>query len=475
VPFAVWYSRPVSHGERPRWDLALTLAFLVTLPAVNTRIHAADEIENYAYLRSLWFDRDFSFDNEYRHFHDAGFNRDPLFVQTFLEPVTATGLRPNYAPVGSAILWAPFFVTADAGVRVARALGATVAADGYSPPYLSAIALGSAVYGALAIAMAIGVARRVAGRGRAAALVVLAGTPLVFYMYAMPGMSHATSAFAVAAFLSVWLIVRDRWSVAGVAILAAAGALMAMTREQDAILVLVPAVDYVWTRLRDGRLIDRAAMVRLAVSAAVFIAGVLPQLIAYKTLYDRFGPSPVISGKMFWTSPWAWDVLFSPAHGWFFWTPLALLAIGGLAWAAWSPRLVAAGGRRVAALLLFAVVLEVYVLGSLRSWQLAGAFGQRRFVAVSLCLVVGLAVLLAHVRRPAGRAALVGAMSLMVWWNVGLAIRFGENSMNRQRLELSRDVYATFVDLPRRLPSVAWRYLFDRGSFYQTRREGATD
>ena len=33
---------------------------------------------------------------------------------------------------------------------------------------------------------------------------------------------------------------------------------------------------------------------------------------------------------MTWTAPHALEVLFSPAHGFFFWTPLALLGIAGL-------------------------------------------------------------------------------------------------------------------------------------------------
>jgi len=467
--------------SRVRWrrvDVALALAFLVTLPAVNTRIHASDEIENFAYLRSLWFDGDLSFDNEYRYFYEHGETRDEGFRATFIDgpnAVTATGLRPNYAPIGSAILWAPFYAVADAGVRVARRFGSTTPADGYSRPYLAAITIGSAIYGALAVALSIAVARRlVAGPARVAGIVALAGTPLIFYMYAMPGMSHATSAFAVGLFVWTWLRVRERWTVAGVAVLAAEGGLMGMVREQDAFLVLVPAVDYLWTRVRDGRLSLGDAAVRLAVSAPVFVLGFLPQLLAYKTLYDRFGPSKIIGDKMFWYAPWAFGVAFSPAHGWFVWTPLAAIAIAGLVAAAWLRpiRTDVPDGSRIAALLLLAVAIEVYVVGSLRSWTLAGAFGQRRFVGLTVCLTAGLALLWARLNQPAGRRIAVVAGVLAVWWNLGLAIRFGENSMNRQRLELRRDLYATFVDLPRRLPVVAWRYLFDRGSFYQSRGGG---
>ena len=36
------------------------------------------------------------------------------------------------------------------------------------------------------------------------------------------------------------------------------------------------------------------------------------------------------------------------------------------------------------------VALQVYVGGSVESWTVAGAFGQRRFVALTVLLVIGL-------------------------------------------------------------------------------------
>ena len=79
--------------------------------------------------------------------------------------------------------------------------------DGYGPPYVRAVAFGSAVYGWLAIVLGWAMAHRLGlGRGAlAAALATWFGTPLIFYMYIAPPMAHACQAFAVAAFLFVWL------------------------------------------------------------------------------------------------------------------------------------------------------------------------------------------------------------------------------------------------------------------------------
>ena len=236
--------------------LLLAVAFVLSLPLVTPRIYASDEVQYFAYLRSLWFDRDLSFENEYQHFYDTGVTGSALFHETFLERRTeATGLRVTFATLGPALLWSPFYAAADAIVAARRAMGATVPRDGFSQPYVAAVAYGSAVYGWLAIVLGWWMARRMVGASHApaAAAAVWVGTPLFFYMYIAPPMSHACSAFAVAAFLAMWLRVRDRWSPAGCAALGALAALMAMVREQDAFVAIGPAVDWASLMLAGSR------------------------------------------------------------------------------------------------------------------------------------------------------------------------------------------------------------------------------
>ena len=221
--------------------LVLVSAFVLSLPAVTPRIYASDEIQYFSYLRSLWFDHDVSFENEYRHFFERNIGRGEGFHATFLEQYTEAGRRPSFATIGSALLWSPFYAAADVLTRIAGG-----PADGFSRAYVAAVAYGSAFYGFVAILLSIAAARRLAGPGLLAGIVVWLGTPLLFYMYVSPPYSHACSAFAVALFVTVWLKVRERWTVGGAVALGLSGALMAMVREQDAFLALGPAVDFVW-------------------------------------------------------------------------------------------------------------------------------------------------------------------------------------------------------------------------------------
>src|SRR5439155_897322 len=84
----------------------------------------------YVYVRSLRFDGDLDFANDYQRF--AELNPKSGVDKSLLQPNRirqATGLYGNVAPVGSAIMWAPFFLAADGLVRAADALGADIPAD----------------------------------------------------------------------------------------------------------------------------------------------------------------------------------------------------------------------------------------------------------------------------------------------------------------------------------------------------------
>src|SRR3954468_12649626 len=234
-----------------RRELLLLLAlFIASLPAVTARLYSSDEVEYFSYLRSLWFDHDVSFDNEYRYFYDRRIAQTPDFRQTFLELQTATGRRINYGTLGCAILWAPFYGVADVATHAMKSMGRPVEADGYSQPYVSAVAYGSAFYGFAAIVLGMAIPRQITGtHAISSGLAIWVGTPLLFYMYVAPPFSHACSAFAVALFVTIWLQVRRTWTVRGAIALGLAGALMTMVREQDLFCALGPAVDYLLTRV----------------------------------------------------------------------------------------------------------------------------------------------------------------------------------------------------------------------------------
>lgn len=423
---------------------------------MTPRIYSSDEIQYFAYLRSLWFDRDLSFENEYRYFYDRGIARSEGFHETFLERQTDTGRRLNFGTLGCAVLWSPFYL---AGDITARVIGAP--RDGFSQPYVAGVAYGSAVYGFLAVMLAVHCAGRLGLNGFTGALAVWLGSPLLFYMYVAPPFSHACSAFAVALFTAVWLHVRDDWSPAGLAALGATGALMAMTREQDVFFIAGPALDFLLQAAR--RPFAALPWTAVVAAAAGFLLAYSPQLAAYHIVNGHFGPHASVANKMKWYAPHALQVLLSPEHGWFVWTPLALLALIGLVMRA---RAASATGRNghVWICLLLMFILQVYISGSVDSWTVAGGFGQRRFVALTTVMVIGISAL---TRPAAGRRLLLTAVALAVYWNIALTAEFATGLMDRQRLEPARNAYDALVTLPIHGPSIVYRYFVNRGSFYK--------
>jgi hypothetical protein len=254
---------------------------------------------------------------------------------------------------------------------------------------------------------------------------------------------------------------------------------MGMVREQDVFIAIGPAVDFLRTLLRSaahGHSVRRM-VVAGAAGVLAFAVCFLPQALSYLTLFGHFGPDPIVAGKMTWTAPNAWRVLVSPDNGWFFWTPLALPALIGLVAVAngYGRRdnggaAIHAGERRwIGGMCLVMIASQIYVSGSLNTWAGAGSFGQRRLVGLTIFLVVGLAALLQIVRAGWPRVVANAVLVLCIWWNLGLAAQFGTGLMNRSRVEPARNAYHNFVTIPLELPSLAYRYLFDRQSFYYRR------
>jgi hypothetical protein len=424
------------------------------LPLVTPRIRAADEIEYFAYLRSLVFDHDLEFGNEYRYFYD----RDPQalagFKATFLdlrEP--RTGRHINFGPLGSALLWSPFYLTAHLGVRL---LGGV--ADGFSTPYVAAICYSSAFYGFLGLLLVHDALLRFGACSEPAAAfgvaALLLATPVLYYLTLAPGFSHACSIFAVALLVWLWLWARDAATLTQCALIGAAGGLCALVREQDGLFLVVPAIDLGLRAIARGELLRGLA--RLAALAATALAVFLPQLFAYRALNGTYAPSRMVSEKMHYTSPHFIEVLFDPGHGLFVWSPILLLAAVGL--------LVAhAPGQRAPAIgLLLAFLLQVWVCGSLSTWTQAGAFGSRRFVSSTAVFAFGLGALLALALPRLGRAKTAACLALFAWWNVSLMAQFGLRLMDRQKLEWPKVAVNQILEVPPRLSRAAWLFFTDR-------------
>ena len=194
------------RGRLSSAEKFLLVVFLLSLPLCNPWVRG-DGVGYYAYARALLIDHNLNFQKDY-------LSGNPNFISAHVDPsghlarglYTVTGHVDNHFSVGPAILWAPFLVSAHLLVLGARALGASVAADGFSFPYRAAMALGTAVYGFLALWISFQLTKKYCSQRWAllATLGIWWGTSLPVYMYFNPSWSHAHSAFSVALFLWYW-------------------------------------------------------------------------------------------------------------------------------------------------------------------------------------------------------------------------------------------------------------------------------
>lgn len=447
--------------------LILAVVFVLSLPLVTTRIYGSDEIEYFSYLHSLWFDHDLNFLNEYQHFYDGNPTKYAQFKRDLIDKTEpATGLPLNVAPMGSGLMWAPFFAVADGVVHIARLTGSPVKADGYSAPYIWSITYASAIYGFLGLVLIYAVCRELFTRFASllAVITVWLATPAFFYMYITPPMSHANSLFAVSLFVFIWYRTRKRRTLRGWLALGAAGGLMMLVREQDGLFAIIPAVESAWFYVDCLRNRDWAKARRLLVGNAVLLLTTVvvfsPQLLAYKVLNGHFGPSKTVSQKLLLDAPFALPVLFSPQHGLFVWSPILIFAVAGLFF-------LFRRDKMLAVCLLAAFLTQVYVAGSFKTWSMAGSFGARRFVNSTVIFIIGLAALLSVANKRVPRSALGGLAAVFIAWNLGLVVQFGVPLMDRQGLDLPKVTYNQFVVVPREIVSIAGRFLFHRSSFWK--------
>jgi hypothetical protein len=382
------------------WRLPLVLLLLSQVPAIDPTLHRPDGFEYYVLARSPLFDHDLDLANDYRLLGTYG-------------QYSSTGDAVSRTPYGLAVLWTPAIVLAHLGTLVARVFGADVAADGCTAPYQAAVTFASFCFGAAALLLTEGFVRR--RHGPAIALLVAfalwAATPVAFYSVLAPSSSHPASMLMVGGFLLLWLRNRDRTGLRDWVLVGALGGLMAVVRIQDCVFLALPVLDQILTH-RPGFIRRLAAML-----AAPALFGLL-QAAVWMRLWGFDFMSEVADRSAFRGHLHVMDVLLSPRHGVFTWTPVWLLAF--LGWLLGLRREI-----RLALPALTALALLVLVNASLDDWAGSIAFGHRRFLGLTLFFGMGLAWLFELLgQRPLLTvAAVVAALAL---WNQQFTVIFAK-------------------------------------------------
>jgi hypothetical protein len=463
-----------------RWLIVL---FLLSLPLVNPWVRG-DGVGYYAYARAMVIDHNLQFESDWRAANSSfQLSRLDSNGNILADQYTRTGHIENHFTVGPAMLWAPVLIVLHAAVRVVDHFGAHIRADGYSRPYLLAMALTTAGYGFLGLWLSFCIARKYFGERWAflATLGIWWASSLPVYMYFNPSWSHAQSAFTVALFLWYWERTRNEWSLGRWMLLGVMAGLMIDVYYPNAIVALAPAIETL-VDLRSKRTRGAAASASLAKMASRWAAfgaaccvALLPTFITRQIIYG----SPFASGypsvsTWNWGSPALAQVLFSSDHGLFSWTPILVLSILGLALLWKRDRLL--GGSLCAIALAY-----YYFIASYGDWDGLSSFGNRFFVPLTPIFVIGLAAFLASVADWAGSqsrawAATVVLVGLSVLWNMGFMFQWGTHLVPaRGPISWKAMVRNQFAVVPESMAQSFETYLLRRHSMMQHIEQEDTD
>jgi len=364
------------HPVRVIWSIGTVfvvvyIASQTIVPGAHSRIINGDAIQYYAYLHSLTVDGDFDFTNDYRLLYDTA--APDASSNVWLTTVTPTGRAPNMMALGPAVLWAPAFMLVAAVAGALRFVNLGVPFNGVSTPFLLSAGVAGILYATAGIHLCYDMSRRLYPAVPAlwATLAAWLATSAVYYSLVSPAYSHAVSLFAVSLFCHTWLRTRGRDGLARTATLGALAGLAALVRWQDIIVLILPLSEFVHATIRRDRSVsDTIGHVALLGVFALLL--LVPQLVAWQSIYGQPMVMPQGEGFMRWTSPAVWPVLFSLKRGIVTWTPAVVLGVIG--WRALVRRDQVLGWSAVAiGLVALYVNAAVHQLHGLRGTRLGRA------------------------------------------------------------------------------------------------------
>ncbi|MFQ5645486.1 MAG: hypothetical protein ACE5GM_01020 [bacterium] len=388
---------------------------LVSAPLrINLGAHIirGDGFFYYVYARSLLFDRDLNFKNEYEDFGPVVFGRNLFRPGTIHWPKNWKQYPENGFAMGSGILWLPFLVIAHLLTLLAGAIGFSLRPDGYSLFYECAVGAAACFYSFLASVFLYRIARSRFGESASFWAVISFCTATAWINYVVNESSYCHTAELFTSSLVFWLILRYRdihkMSYKQAFLLGAAIGLSSLVRWQTVLWGIIPLFlcGTAFFRTPGKKTILIKTMLLSGGAGLIFS----PQLQAWKAIFGKYLLIPQGSSYLvFRLSPF-WKILFSNNHGLFFWHPITAVAFGGVIWFLYST----SGNNEVllAGALVFILMVMVNCLP--RDWWGNYSFGMRRMICTYPLLVYGLAASLDH-KKITETTIFSGWLILTVW------------------------------------------------------------
>jgi hypothetical protein len=382
----------------------------------DPRLIQSDGESYYAWARSLLFDGDVDFGNEYRMRLEGEARERALGART------ARGLPVNQYSIGLPLIeMAP--------TAAARAVESALGLDpgdqpGYAPIYQWSIALFLLGTGLAVIGGVFAHARARGDRllGNLLCLGSLGATGLVEYVSRGISMTHLMD---MALISGAWWLARRRseaataWIALGLVL-----GLAVVTRFTNALAVPWVFACAAWSGRRIGP--RQAAFASLGAAVPMAL-----QIAANVALWGEPFAEPYPSVHFVWLEPHVWGVLWSSERGWLAWHPwnAGLMLLAG---ASWSYYRRSRAGRWVVITALTATVVLTAVNAAWPMWTFGFGFGHRGFLALVPVLTLTVAPAMGHLGErwtsqwPEARvrSAAMLTVALLLGWNAYVWIGF---------------------------------------------------
>ncbi len=349
--------------------LALSFIVLSFLTLFHPRWMAPYRVEGdgvgyFSYLRSMVYDGDLDFENEFTRLQASKFGIGSLEGGRYRR-LRKTGLVSNPFSVGPALLWSLLYLPAKF---------ITGAKTGYEPPLLYSVALAHWIMGFLGTLLLFFTLRKAMSPlySLLALEGILLASPLFYYLRHEPFLSHIPSFFTLSLF--IFLLSRVGTESPGLYwfLLGGSVGLASLVRWQNGIFVLLPAAVLVYLLLKKeitpGKFLSSAALL----GTGLFLA-LLPQALVFKKVYGAFLTVPQGNKFLSILPIYLPHSLFSPFHGLFQWHPLLLGGLLGF-FLRWGE------GEKLRNLGLGGFSAAAVANGLVRQFWAGASFGARRYI-----------------------------------------------------------------------------------------------
>ena len=371
-------------------------------------ISEVDCIGYYSYLRSTVIDHDLDFKNDFTLF---GWKRWGE------EEKSPTGLTFNPWSVGPAILWSPAFFVGHAVSHGMNLFGANLPTNGVSFVYDFFIVMLSMFYGLIGFLFIYFFLRFFFSPviSFLAFFFLFYASPLIFYEFHEPTMSHIPTVFAVSGLIYFWYKTWLNKSNKDWLILGVWSGLVMLIRPQDVFFIFFPVLFESLVLIWRNKKIPLSLILGLFLMGFVMVVCFIPQMLAWKILEGAFIANPQRAGFMQWSNPHVIPVMFSSNHGLITYTPIILFTLLGLFIFNRKDR------QQLLIFLSFLLIFlfELYVNSAAAAWDGGWAFGGRRFLSCSIIFAWGLANLLNWLKKyKTVFYSVLGLFSLLIIFNL---------------------------------------------------------